>query len=598
MITVMHTLRLGLQTYLEFDAERSRRLRHPVLRRARHVRWLLWLSFAALAVFALFAPPARAAFALFDPLVNQVQGDSVNWFTSIQGLVRPTFLLLGTIEICWAAAIWAFEKDSLNSLSIEIIKKIMFHGFFYAVLLYAQDWIPAITDSFQAAGEHATGAPTISTDKIIEMGLDIIGTIWAQTIAFVFPIIAVDPEEYFGTANPVAYAALALGEAQYMLTAVTTIMVALAYVIVAAQYFTLKLESYVLFAAGAIFLGMGSNGFTKEYVSKYLNYAINVGVRLLVLILILSITLDAVSKMGSVFAFDYKALLGVMAASALQAILAIKAPDMAGALLSGSPGLTAGGVFNTVLNTAAQFRLASGGAAGAGRAAANGSGNNGGGQGGGQGGHGPGATGPSSLRNAVSAGHNPMSPPPDRSGVSHVVEGLGGRLAREMNSGSAPPSQEPSTPQSRGPSMSANPASHAERNGRPRSLSLGDAPLTATPLAHGGLESTVLRESSAADLALSSTSVPPATPVAPSVTTPSTGSQAPADPQRPGSSQVPGSMAYLRSANAASTRRPSAGTSGPLRSATATRSTLSPDPLPPPEIPRDAPRAPPDDLPT
>ena len=435
MTTLTHMLQRAVQGYLEYDARRSRRLRHPVLRRARHLRWLLWISFAGLVLFLLAAPPAEAAFRLFDPMMDEVQNQSTNnWFTSIQGLVRPTFLILGTIEICWAAAIWAFEKDSLNSLSIEIIKKIMFHGFFYAVLLYAQDWIPAITNSFQTAGEIATQAPTLSTDTIIQMGLDVIGKLWAQAVSTILPIIAVDPEEILGTANPVAYAVLALGEAQYVLTAIATVIIAFAYVVVAAQYFTLKLESYVLFAAGAIFLGMGSSSFTRDYVTKYLNYAINVGVRLLVLILILSITLNEVSQQGSGFtfgnAFDYSGLLGVMAAAVLQAILAMKAPDMAGALMGGGPGLTAGGIFNTVLSTAAQMQTVRGLLGGAARGAAA----EGAAAGSGRGGPtGPYGSGPGSLRNAVSAGQGAMLPQPNRVGATAALEGLGGRVGAEMN---------------------------------------------------------------------------------------------------------------------------------------------------------------------
>jgi type IV secretion system protein TrbL len=409
------TLRLLAQVYADRKAAAAMRVRHPMLVRAGRLRLFSWMSFGALLLYVVHAPEASAGvFHLFDPIEGTARNDSANWFTVIQGLVRPTFLALATLEICWAAAVWAFEKDSLNSLSVEVIKKIMLHGFFYALLQYAPTWMPLIVASFQRAGEMAVGAPTITTDGIINMGLDVIAAIWAKTIAFILPILAVDPEEILGTANPIAYAALALGEAQYILTAITTVIIAFAYVVVAAQFFCLKLESYVLFAAGAIFLGFGSSSWTRDYVTKYLNYAINVGVRLLVMILILSLTLDAVSRMSSGFAFDYAALFGVMAAAVLQAILAIKAPDMAGALMNGSPGLTAGGIFNTVLNTVAQMRMAGmGGAGGAARGA----------------GHGPQGAGHGSqgLGHAVNAGRGSGHPHPDRSAAAHMVGGLGGR---------------------------------------------------------------------------------------------------------------------------------------------------------------------------
>lgn len=410
-----------------------RRVLHASLQRAHRLRCFMWAATLGLVLAVLLTRPAAAAdgFNIFDPIVNTAEGDSVGWFNTILGLVRPTFLLLGTIEICWAAAVWAFEKDSLNSLAIEIIKKIMFIGFFFALLQYAPDWIPRITNSFQTAGEAAAGTPPLSTDTIVAMGLNVIGTIWENTIGVIAPVITLDPEEILGNANPLAYAGLVYASAVFVLTIVATIIIAIAYVVVAAQYFTLKIETYVLFAAGAIFLGLGSSSWTKEYVTKYLNYAINVGVRLLVLILILSLTLNAVNGMAGGFSlgfgivtFNVKPLLSIMAAAVLQAILGIKAPEMAGALLGGGGGLTAGSVTGSVLSTMSNLRMASGFAAGpagaAGAAASGAAGKTGG------------------LGNAVGAGRGMPGQTPDRSGAAATLGGLGagiGQAARMAPAG-------------------------------------------------------------------------------------------------------------------------------------------------------------------
>ena len=422
----------------------------PSLARAHRVRLFTWALMLGLVVTVLLTRPAMAAgFAVFDPIVDIAANDSTTWFSRIVGLVRPMFILLGTLEICWAAAIWAFEKDSLNSLAIEIIKKIMFIGFFYALLQFAPEWIPDITNSFEQAGEAAAGTGPVSTDGIVNMGVDVIAKIWAQTIAFITPLIIIDPEEILGTANPVAYAGLVYASAIFILTIVATIVIAIAYVVVAAQYFTLKIETYVLFAVGAIFLGLGSSSWTKEYVTKYLNYAINVGVRLLVLILILSLTLNAVNNMANGFGwgkailtFQVGALINVICAAVLQAILGIKAPEMAGALLSGGSGLTAGSITGTVLSTMSNLRMAGltgggGGAAAAARSAGAGAGRSGGAGGGGAPGApgaGAGAGQTSSLRDAVGAGRGTtgMGPTPqaDRSGAAATLGGLGASLAQ------------------------------------------------------------------------------------------------------------------------------------------------------------------------
>lgn len=301
--------------------------------RERLLRNLAWLFLFGVALYMVFTSAAWAAtsppvggqtadFSLFDSLDQDAETRSSTWFETILQLVRPTFLILATIEICWAAAIWAFERDSLNSLAIEIIKKIMFFGFFFALLQFAPEWIPTITATFQQVGETASGTGPITTDTIIATGLALIKMVWSHA-----------PTGFFGVLGK-------LGE--ILVACFVTLGIIIAYVVLAAQYFTLKVESYILFAAGAIFLGLGSSNWTKDYVSKYLNYAINVGVRLLVLILVLSLLLSTVTEMGNSFSFNFEPLLKLLAVAILQAILGIKAPEMAGALLNGGIGLSAG----------------------------------------------------------------------------------------------------------------------------------------------------------------------------------------------------------------------------------------------------------------
>lgn len=301
--------------------------------RQRWLRTFVWMFLFGVAFYMVFTSSAWAAtspavggqtadFSLFDSLDSDAQTRSNTWFDTILGLVRPTFLILATIEICWAAAIWAFERDNLNSLAVEIIKKIMFFGFFFALLQFAPEWIPTITATFQQVGETASGTGPVTTDTIIATGLALIKMVWSHA-----------PTGFFGVLGK-------LGE--ILVACFVTLGIIIAYVVLAAQYFTLKVESYILFAAGAIFLGLGSSSWTKEYVSKYLNYAINVGVRLLVLILVLSLLLSTVTEMGNSFSFNFEPLLKLLAVAILQAILGIKAPEMAGALLNGGIGLSAG----------------------------------------------------------------------------------------------------------------------------------------------------------------------------------------------------------------------------------------------------------------
>jgi type IV secretion system protein TrbL len=287
--------------------------------------------------------PDTTPFGLFDGLTKKADDQSAGWWSSILQLVRPTFLLLATLELCWAAAIWAFEKDSLNGLAVEIIKKIMFIGFFFSLLQFAPQWIPSLVGSFQQVGLQVSGmdANSLSTDNIINLGLATAGKLFGTSIAVAIPLWTL-PEEVMGFSIPGVNTAYTAANLEMTLCIYVCIGVVISYVIVAAQFFTLKLESSILIAAGVIFLGLGSSSWTKEYVSKYLNYVMTVGVRFLVLILVLSITLSAIANMPPAPALDIVDALKLLAAAILQAFLAMKAPDMASALLSGGIGLSAG----------------------------------------------------------------------------------------------------------------------------------------------------------------------------------------------------------------------------------------------------------------
>lgn len=376
-------------------------------------RWLFWLGLGALLVlaFVLCVHPAYAGSAtvgsktanvtVFDPIVNDVNGKSQTWFSIIQGLVQNTFIILGTIEICWAATIWAFEKDNLNSLAVEIIKKIMFIGFFYALLQYAPQWIPTITSSFEQAGEVAGGTGPVSTDDIVATGLAAVDYIWSMKPNLtLFNVWGHLP-------SLVVAAFVSLG-------------IIICFVIVAAQYFVLKVESYILFAAGAIFLGLGSSSWTKEYVSKYLNYAINVGVRLLVLILIISLMDEAVRGEAGKVTFDVVPLLKLLAVVVLECILAQKAPELAGSLMNGGAGITAGSAMSGAMSTFGGVKNALGTVAGVAGAVASTAARA--------------AQGAGNLNKAVSAGSQ-LAQQQGKTGTAAKLSGLGmalGQAARQL----------------------------------------------------------------------------------------------------------------------------------------------------------------------
>lgn len=88
-------------------------------------------------------------------LIKQSQSSSsavphfrITWITNTWPYANTLFALLATIEFAWSAAVMALEKSDLQSWTSALIRKIMWLGAFYALLLFGRQWIPAIIDSF------------------------------------------------------------------------------------------------------------------------------------------------------------------------------------------------------------------------------------------------------------------------------------------------------------------------------------------------------------------------------------------------------------------------------------------------------------------
>src|SRR6266498_1599658 len=109
---------------------------HPAIQNIKNgLKNILRIALASLLLYLLMTQAAYAAqycfdfghnsgkvdhicgdFVLFDPIDNTVNTESEGWKLTILGLVHNTFLIPATIEICWAAMMWAFEKDNISPL--------------------------------------------------------------------------------------------------------------------------------------------------------------------------------------------------------------------------------------------------------------------------------------------------------------------------------------------------------------------------------------------------------------------------------------------------------------------------------------------------
>lgn len=208
----------------------------------------------------------------------------------------------------------------------------MWIGAFYALLLNGRLWIPAIIDSFELIGEKASGVGGLSPSGVFTQGLNIAGSLMdsGSTSAFF--------------TNPGTSLALVVAAA----------LTVISFIAVTIQFVVAMVESYIVVAAGFVFLGFGGSRWTAPYVERYIALGVATGVKIMLLYLLIGTGMNlavewqtmaagvGTSPTPAMSAFE------VMGAALIFMMLCWQIPKLFAAVLGGSPALTGGDLVSTV----------------------------------------------------------------------------------------------------------------------------------------------------------------------------------------------------------------------------------------------------------
>jgi type IV secretion system protein TrbL len=228
----------------------------------------------------------------------------------------------------------ALEKTDLQSWTSALIRKIMWLGAFYALLLFGRQWIPAIIDSFSQLGGAAAGINGnngLSPSDVFTQGLNIAAALMdgASSSAFF--------------TNPGTSIAVMISAA----------FVVLAFIAITIQYIVAVVESYLVVSAGVIFHGFGGSRWTTPYVERYIGLGVSTGVKIMILYMLIGVGLNlsggwldeavgiGTSPNPSMTGFD------VMGAALIFMMLCWQVPKLFAAVLGGSPALSGGDLVST-----------------------------------------------------------------------------------------------------------------------------------------------------------------------------------------------------------------------------------------------------------
>jgi type IV secretion system protein TrbL len=313
-------------------------------------RWLPLMAIFSLfvqAVFAQVGPPFNTT--VPSQIMDQFRDERVQWTTNVFIYANALFGILAVIEFAWSAAVMLLEKSDLQAWTSALIRKLMWIGAFYALLLNGRVWIPAIIDSFTQLGQNAAGLGALSPSGIFMQGLSLAGALMdgASTSAFF-----TNP----GTSLALAFAAL---------------LIVISYTLISINFIVTLVESYLVVSVGFIFLGFGGSRWTAPYTERYIGLAVSIGIKIVLLYCLIAAGFDlslgwlneaqgiSTSARPAMTAFD------VMGGALIFMMCCWQIPKLFAAVIGGSPALTGGDLIATtaVVGGAA---FAAGGAAVAG----------------------------------------------------------------------------------------------------------------------------------------------------------------------------------------------------------------------------------------
>jgi type IV secretion system protein TrbL len=202
-------------------------------------------------------------------ILDEYKGLQNAWITKLLGAAQRLFFLLAGIEVAWSFTLLAIEKADFQALTATIVRKIMWIGIFYAILLYGVTpggggWIPAIIDSFHILGQNASSVGPLGPSAIVGFGVN-------MCVDLLYSLKGADFLTSFASSLALVFCA---------------VIIFVAYLAIAIQFVVAMVESYLVIGAGVIFLGFGGSRWTAAYVERYVAYAVSVGMKILVLYLL------------------------------------------------------------------------------------------------------------------------------------------------------------------------------------------------------------------------------------------------------------------------------------------------------------------------
>lgn len=235
----------------------------------------------------------------------------------MQEAASNLYIGLAAISLVWTMGQLPFHRSSFAEFFGELLRYIIFIGFFYWLLINAPAISDSIIDSMLSLGEKATKQSGIDPSDIVDIGFKLYDTVCIK-IAKDFEI------------KMLGYYICA-----WLISVVIMILMALVGINMLLQF----CAAWVLAYAGIFFLGFGATKWTSDIAINYFKTVIGLGASLMTMTLLVGIGTSITENSIKMMEPGQQSLneLGVVFISSLTLFLLVdKLPAMVAGIINGS----------------------------------------------------------------------------------------------------------------------------------------------------------------------------------------------------------------------------------------------------------------------
>ncbi len=308
------------------------------------------IAFIFLILFILVADPVSANAPtdnLSQTIITTYRNAATQWIPLITSYAQRLFWLLAILDFTYMGITLILKNGDLNDLAFNLVRKILFFGFFYALLINGNAWMMAIINSFRTIAANVPGgAANITPGAILENAFTVY-MMAAQKMAITNPQTWMIGVAGFGI--------IVLGA---LMTAVQVLVL---------------IEMYLAVVVGQIALGFGGSEWSKDYAISFVKYIISVGMKLMAIQLIAAMAVNMFTGWASipVAQFDLHEAIALLISMLLLFVIMKTIPEIITGIISGGQfGSNSVGVLGSAVAMGAGMAMgsvgmATGGAGGA-----------------------------------------------------------------------------------------------------------------------------------------------------------------------------------------------------------------------------------------